>query len=108
MNPKSVTHLVHPVRPRVGSHCQNQIYKSPCDATILYPSINVGVIWYVCCYLFSDDFHFILKSFILFHFCFFFIRVVVCNLYPFVKTVANPSVTVEDAVEQIDIGEVCR
>lgn len=46
-------------------------------------------------------------SFILFHFCFF-IRVVVCNLYPFVKTVANPSVTVEDAVEQIDIGEVCR
>lgn len=44
-------------------------------------------------------------------FCFifvFFIRVVVCNLYPFVKTVANPSVTVEDAVEQIDIGEVCR
>uniref|UniRef100_A0A3Q3X7R9 Bifunctional purine biosynthesis protein ATIC n=1 Tax=Mola mola TaxID=94237 RepID=A0A3Q3X7R9_MOLML len=30
--------------------------------------------------------------------------VVVCNLYPFVKTVSNPSVTVEDAVEQIDIG----
>ncbi|CAF99794.1 unnamed protein product, partial [Tetraodon nigroviridis] len=34
------------------------------------------------------------------------IRVVVCNLYPFVKTVSNPSVTVEDAVEQIDIGGV--
>lgn len=34
-------------------------------------------------------------------------RVVVCNLYPFVKTVSNPSVTVEDAVEQIDIGEMC-
>ena len=35
------------------------------------------------------------------------LRVVVCNLYPFVKTVSNPSVTVEDAVEQIDIGELC-
>lgn len=46
--------------------------------------------------------------FILFHFYVFFLRVVVCNLYPFVKTVANPSVTVEDAVEQIDIGDVCR
>lgn len=34
------------------------------------------------------------------------IRVVVCNLYPFVKTVATPSVTVPDAVEQIDIGGV--
>lgn len=32
-------------------------------------------------------------------------RVVVCNLYPFVKTVSDPSVTVEDAVEQIDIGK---
>ncbi|XP_022349364.1 bifunctional purine biosynthesis protein PURH isoform X4 [Enhydra lutris kenyoni] len=32
------------------------------------------------------------------------IRVVVCNLYPFVKTVASPDVTVEQAVEQIDIG----
>lgn len=32
-------------------------------------------------------------------------RVAVCNLYPFVKTVASPSVTVEDAVEQIDIGQ---
>ncbi|KAA0722724.1 Bifunctional purine biosynthesis protein PURH [Triplophysa tibetana] len=34
------------------------------------------------------------------------VRVVVCNLYPFVKTVASPGVTVEDAVEQIDIGGV--
>ncbi|XP_051982340.1 bifunctional purine biosynthesis protein PURH [Xyrauchen texanus] len=34
------------------------------------------------------------------------VRVTVCNLYPFVKTVASPSVTVEDAVEQIDIGGV--
>lgn len=39
--------------------------------------------------------------------CFLFFRVVVCNLYPFVKTVSNPDVTVEDAVEQIDIGELC-
>ncbi|XP_073698335.1 bifunctional purine biosynthesis protein ATIC [Garra rufa] len=34
------------------------------------------------------------------------VRVAVCNLYPFVKTVATPNVTVEDAVEQIDIGGV--
>lgn len=34
-----------------------------------------------------------------------FSRVAVCNLYPFVKTVASSSVTVEDAVEQIDIGQ---
>ncbi|XP_068931303.1 bifunctional purine biosynthesis protein ATIC [Petaurus breviceps papuanus] len=34
------------------------------------------------------------------------IRVVVCNLYPFMKTVASPNVTVEEAVEQIDIGGV--
>ncbi|XP_015226716.1 PREDICTED: bifunctional purine biosynthesis protein PURH [Cyprinodon variegatus] len=34
------------------------------------------------------------------------VRVVVCNLYPFVKTVSSPDVTVEDAVEQIDIGGV--
>uniref|UniRef100_A0A672KIZ6 Bifunctional purine biosynthesis protein ATIC n=1 Tax=Sinocyclocheilus grahami TaxID=75366 RepID=A0A672KIZ6_SINGR len=34
------------------------------------------------------------------------VRVVVCNLYPFVKTVVSPNVTVEDAVEQIDIGGV--
>ncbi|NP_001090100.1 5-aminoimidazole-4-carboxamide ribonucleotide formyltransferase/IMP cyclohydrolase L homeolog [Xenopus laevis] len=35
-----------------------------------------------------------------------YIRVVVCNLYPFVKTVSAAGVTVEDAVEQIDIGGV--
>ncbi|XP_075994640.1 bifunctional purine biosynthesis protein ATIC [Genypterus blacodes] len=34
------------------------------------------------------------------------VRVVVCNLYPFVKTVSDPAVTVEGAVEQIDIGGV--
>ncbi|XP_063422608.1 bifunctional purine biosynthesis protein ATIC-like [Mytilus trossulus] len=34
------------------------------------------------------------------------IRIVVNNLYPFVKTVADPSVLVEKAVEQIDIGGV--
>lgn len=44
------------------------------------------------------------KSALSFLLCF---RVVVCNLYPFVKTVSNPSVTVEDAVEQIDIGKSC-
>lgn len=33
------------------------------------------------------------------------IRVVVCNLYPFSETVANPSVTIADAVENIDIGQ---
>ncbi|XP_050404123.1 bifunctional purine biosynthesis protein ATIC [Patella vulgata] len=34
------------------------------------------------------------------------IRVVVCNLYPFVKTISDPNVTTEQAVEQIDIGGV--
>ncbi|XP_055494283.1 bifunctional purine biosynthesis protein PURH [Leucoraja erinacea] len=34
------------------------------------------------------------------------IRVVVCNLYPFVKTVSTPDVTLAEAVEQIDIGGV--
>uniref|UniRef100_A0A8D0E6X2 Bifunctional purine biosynthesis protein ATIC n=1 Tax=Salvator merianae TaxID=96440 RepID=A0A8D0E6X2_SALMN len=34
------------------------------------------------------------------------VRVVVCNLYPFVKTVSSPNVTVQEAVEQIDIGGV--
>ncbi|KAF7243622.1 Bifunctional purine biosynthesis protein PURH [Varanus komodoensis] len=34
------------------------------------------------------------------------VRVAVCNLYPFVKTVASPNVTVQEAVEQIDIGGV--
>ena len=32
------------------------------------------------------------------------IDLVVCNLYPFERTVAHPSVTEEDAIEQIDIG----
>ncbi|XP_058042037.1 bifunctional purine biosynthesis protein ATIC [Ahaetulla prasina] len=35
-----------------------------------------------------------------------FVRIVVCNLYPFVKTVASPNVTIQEAVEQIDIGGV--
>lgn len=35
-----------------------------------------------------------------------YINVVVCNLYPFVKTVAKPDVTVASAVENIDIGGV--
>ncbi len=34
------------------------------------------------------------------------IDLVVCNLYPFSKTVAQPDVTEADAVEQIDIGGV--
>lgn len=34
-----------------------------------------------------------------------FSRIVVCNLYPFVKTVASPNVTIQEAVEQIDIGK---
>ncbi|KAF5306760.1 hypothetical protein FQA39_LY01518 [Lamprigera yunnana] len=34
------------------------------------------------------------------------IRIVVCNLYPFVQTISKPNVTVEDAVENIDIGGV--
>ncbi|KAJ1527879.1 hypothetical protein ONE63_007815 [Megalurothrips usitatus] len=34
------------------------------------------------------------------------IRVVVCNLYPFVDTVSKPDVTIADAVENIDIGGV--
>lgn len=31
---------------------------------------------------------------------------VICNLYPFEKTVANPNVSIDEAVEQIDIGGV--
>lgn len=31
---------------------------------------------------------------------------VVCNLYPFVRTVTKEGVTVEEAVENIDIGGV--
>lgn len=46
----------------------------------------------------------VMKSDYSFLLCF---RVVACNLYPFVKTVSNPSVTIEDAVEQIDIGKSC-
>lgn len=34
------------------------------------------------------------------------IRIVVCNLYPFVQTVSKPDVTIADAVENIDIGGV--
>ena len=34
------------------------------------------------------------------------IQVVVCNLYPFVNTVAKSDATIEDAVENIDIGGV--
>jgi len=32
------------------------------------------------------------------------VQIVVCNLYPFVDTVAKPDVTIADAVENIDIG----
>ena len=34
------------------------------------------------------------------------INIVVCNLYPFQETVAQKSITLQDAVEQIDIGGV--
>ncbi len=34
------------------------------------------------------------------------INMVVCNLYPFQETVANPTVSLQDAIEQIDIGGV--
>jgi len=34
------------------------------------------------------------------------IEVVICNLYPFVNTILKPNVTVEDAIENIDIGGV--
>ncbi len=34
------------------------------------------------------------------------IDLVVCNLYPFASTVARPDVTLEEAIEQIDIGGV--
>lgn len=34
------------------------------------------------------------------------IQVVVCNLYPFVRTVSKPDVAAEDAIENIDIGGV--
>lgn len=35
-----------------------------------------------------------------------FVSVVVCNLYPFVQTISKPGVTIEDAVENIDIGGI--
>lgn len=35
-----------------------------------------------------------------------YIDLVVCNLYPFVNTISKPNVTLEDAVENIDIGGV--
>ncbi|MGL6074917.1 MAG: bifunctional phosphoribosylaminoimidazolecarboxamide formyltransferase/IMP cyclohydrolase [Fimbriiglobus sp.] len=35
------------------------------------------------------------------------IDLVVCNLYPFEKTVANPNVTEAEAIENIDIGGPC-
>lgn len=35
-----------------------------------------------------------------------FIDLVVCNLYPFEATIARPGVTLDDAIEQIDIGGV--
>ena len=34
------------------------------------------------------------------------INMVICNLYPFQDTVAQPGVTLQDAIEQIDIGGV--
>lgn len=34
------------------------------------------------------------------------IRLVVCNLYPFVETISKPDVSLENAVENIDIGGV--
>ena len=36
----------------------------------------------------------------------YFYRLVVCNLYPFEKTVAADGVCVAEAVENIDIGEL--
>ncbi|KAF7392495.1 hypothetical protein HZH66_008328 [Vespula vulgaris] len=34
------------------------------------------------------------------------IHIVVCNLYPFVKTISKPDVKIDDAIENIDIGGV--
>jgi phosphoribosylaminoimidazolecarboxamide formyltransferase/IMP cyclohydrolase len=36
------------------------------------------------------------------------VKVVVCNLYPFVKTVSKEGVSIPDAVENIDIGNESR
>lgn len=35
-----------------------------------------------------------------------FVRVVVCNLYPFVEAISKPGVSIAEAVEQVDIGGV--
>lgn len=34
------------------------------------------------------------------------VAIVVCNLYPFVATVSKPDCTLDDAIENIDIGGV--
>ncbi|MCC6613540.1 MAG: bifunctional phosphoribosylaminoimidazolecarboxamide formyltransferase/IMP cyclohydrolase [Anaerolineae bacterium] len=34
------------------------------------------------------------------------IELVICNLYPFQQTIAKPGITLQDAIEQIDIGGV--
>lgn len=35
-----------------------------------------------------------------------FVRVVVCNLYPFVEAISRPDISIAEAVEQVDIGGV--
>lgn len=35
-----------------------------------------------------------------------YIQVVVCNLYPFINTISKSNVTIDEAVENIDIGGV--
>lgn len=35
-----------------------------------------------------------------------FVRIVVCNLYPFVEAISKPDTTIAEAVEQVDIGGV--
>uniref|UniRef100_A0A1I7XRU8 Bifunctional purine biosynthesis protein ATIC n=1 Tax=Heterorhabditis bacteriophora TaxID=37862 RepID=A0A1I7XRU8_HETBA len=37
-----------------------------------------------------------------------YVSVVVCNLYPFRSTIAKPDCTIEDAIENIDIGDFQR
>lgn len=34
------------------------------------------------------------------------VSIVVCNLYPFAETIKNPNSTIEEAIENIDIGGV--
>lgn len=36
------------------------------------------------------------------------VDIVVCNLYPFEETIKKPGVTLEEAIEQVDIGGVVR